>query len=62
MKKKKLDIEVGQCYSYHDRVFMVVEKVLDGLQWGVQDTLTKEIVYIPNCELLTWSRPFPNWG
>jgi hypothetical protein len=61
MKNK---IEVGQCYSYHDVVYMVVDGpyTFETKFWQVQDTLAKTIHDIPEQELLTWRRPFQNFG
>jgi hypothetical protein len=61
MKKNK--IEVGQCYSYHDIVYMVIDGpyTFETKFWQVQNTLSKEIYDIPEQDLLTWHRPFANW-
>lgn len=62
MKKNK--ISVGQCYSYYDHIYMVIEGpyTFETKFWQVEDTLSKEIFDIPEKELLTWKRPFNNVG
>lgn len=59
MRKNK--IEVGQCYSYHDIVYMVIELLpKDGVV--LQDTLTKEIMNtVSRSFILELHRPFQNW-
>lgn len=65
---KKNKVSIGQCYSYHDRVFMVVAndpnpKLFDYKRWRIEDTLSKERYVIPEqCLLLECSRPFQNFG
>jgi hypothetical protein len=61
MKKNK--IQIGQCYSYHDIVYMVMGRYCsDDSVWIIQDTLNKGTHTISEKELLTWHRPFQNWG
>jgi hypothetical protein len=61
---KKNKIEIGQCYSYHDRVFMIMwpYKFYGQKQWECQDTLTKEYVYLPEEFLRECRKPFNNFG
>jgi len=58
MSKNK--IEFGQCYSYHDHVYMIIKRFGKGW-WVVQDTLSKKEYQIPEYTILTWRRPFPNF-
>jgi len=69
MKKNK--IEVGQCYEKNDKVYEVIRKTTyihgvikqpKGTWWLIKDTLTKERGVVKEDELVTWRRPFPNWG
>ena len=62
---KKSNIEVGQCYRWDDRVYMVLHCWSDnhGNWVNLQDTLTLEHVSIVRSEfLIRQQRPFPNWG
>lgn len=63
MKNK---IEVGQCYRWDDKVYMVIEKHLDwenfSSWWCVEDTITKSRSVIEEKLLLKQQRPFQNYG
>lgn len=62
MKNK---VEIGQCYEYRDRAFMVVDGPIYYNKvpfWNLQNTITKEIVIWEEKGILTLPRPFPNWG
>lgn len=70
MKKNK--IEYGQCYENDDKVWMVIGKypskynysLCDRVPaWDIQDT-TSKLIYrgIREDILVTWRRPFDNWG
>ena len=59
MKNK---IEIGQCYSYHDVVYEVVAIPNGSNECMIENTLTKGYFTVPIKELLTWRRPFQNFG
>jgi hypothetical protein len=60
MAKNK--IEAGQCYVYHDHVYMVIELLpIDGVV--LQDILTKEIMTTVSRKFIReLRRPFQNFG
>lgn len=60
--KKQSKIEVGQCYSYNDHVYMVIEVLpKDGIVF--QNTLTKDITKTVSRKfVLGLRRPFQNFG
>jgi hypothetical protein len=60
-KVKKSEVKVGQCYSYHDTVYMV-KYYCGNKEWEIQHTITKEEFLIPEAELVTWRRAFDNNG
>ena len=64
MKKSK--IEIGQCYEYYDRVFMVIDGPIFYNKrpfWIMQNTLTKESGYTwDEVGILRLRRPFQNEG
>lgn len=55
-------IEVGQCYSYHDHVYMVIEVLKRGEYFAMQETLLKTIHCFPKSFVRELRRPFQNFG
>ena len=64
MKKSK--IEVGQCYEKDDHVWMVIDGPFQFSRfppyWHIQNTFTKEETSRFEHDILTWRRPFENYG
>ncbi len=60
----KSKIEVGQCYESNDHVYEIIERYSSAPAswWVKRHIITKEITYISENELLTWRRPFENFG
>ena len=58
MKKDK--VTIGQCYSYKDHTWMVIEKVAKDT-WFLEDRLCKTFGYADTKDLLTLRRQFQNW-
>ena len=59
MKNK---IERGQCYEYLNHVYMVDSDTNCKGVWILEDTLSKEHFLVHGKALLSWRRPFQNFG